>query len=176
LGTRLLCEQTLGCGVVIAVNFVNTRPDINGDELVVIFRTKGGADISVIDLLPSPGKLFGAEKRLARNHGFSPDWFLASCLQHNAIMPSKPNLTHGFPRRKRAGELIITPAIGKSRKARQPFTIGSCLTATQVIRYPTQANPWVMPFRGRKTVLFFGDSPLDMLHCPLARIGTPWLF
>jgi hypothetical protein len=67
---RLPGQQALGRYEVISVKLVTPRLDINGDEPILVFPTKSGADIPVIDLLPPSREFFGVVVRVVWSHGF----------------------------------------------------------------------------------------------------------
>jgi len=67
---RLPGQQTLGRCEVISINLVTARIDIDSDELVFIFRTKGGVNIPIIDLLPPSREVFEVAERVVWIHLF----------------------------------------------------------------------------------------------------------
>jgi hypothetical protein len=72
LRVRIPVEQMLRCSIVIPVNLVVRRLDVDGDEPVFVFWPKNGLDKALIDILAPLRKLFSTVTCLTCGHGFCP--------------------------------------------------------------------------------------------------------
>jgi hypothetical protein len=72
LGIRMTREQSIGSNELLSIELVITRFNIDDGELALVFGSDVRQDISVVDLISTPGELFFAISR-CRGHDQLPE-------------------------------------------------------------------------------------------------------
>jgi hypothetical protein len=69
---RLTAQQTFGGGIIISIDLIRSRLNVESHELAIVPRAKVGTDITLIDGLSPLGKLFFAVAWFQHGHGLTP--------------------------------------------------------------------------------------------------------
>jgi hypothetical protein len=68
----MTAQQTFGGGIIISVDLIRSRLNVDSHELAIVPRPKVGMDITLIDGLSPLGKLFFAVAWFQHGHGLTP--------------------------------------------------------------------------------------------------------
>jgi hypothetical protein len=68
----MMAQQAFGRGIIISVDLICPRLNVESHELAIVPRPKVGTDVTLIDGLSPPGKLFFAVAWFQYGHGLPP--------------------------------------------------------------------------------------------------------
>jgi len=68
----MTAQQTFGRGIIISVDLIRSRLNVDRHELVIVPRSKVGTDITRIDGLSPLGELFFAVTWFQHGHDLTP--------------------------------------------------------------------------------------------------------